>query len=493
MKTLDRYIIRSFLWSTLLLLVAMLALRITVDLFLNMDEFMEDKTSFLETLRHISTYYAYQTLIYLVELGGSVILVAASFTMARMNHTNELTAMLASGVSLHRVILPMVVTAMLLNGLLIVDREVVVPANAQHLLRSHDEAREVKTFPIYLAPDGDGAVWWSTRYDPTTKVMESPTVAVRDDGQPVATLRGQDGSCTLAKLKLPGRKSLPGWEFQNTALSREVGTPWSNIPTTRKIYTHVGPQALLDAAKRRAAALGIRVPPDRDIPTVNGLPPVEDAAYAMTVHTRCPANKANLWQLTLAEYRPGKPRGGTLADPVFTYRTPVDPNNPRAPRRVLGIFHATEATWVPAKGGDQPEASHWLLTEGRLFFPSDLTNRDLTLRQSSRWLDFMSLSKISELLEGGKVPDRQEAVLAKHARVAEPINNIILLLLGLPFILSRERNIKASAGLAVLMTGTYFAFIHAVRLVGLPPMLAAFLPIVLFGAVAAVMMDSIKT
>jgi len=91
------------------------------------------------------------------------------------------------------------------------------------------------------------------------------------------------------------------------------------------------------------------------------------------------------------------------------------------------------------------------------------------------------------------VPDRDAAILAKHVRFADPVNNLILLLLALPFILSRERNIKASAGLSVLMTGAYFAFIHVTRVVGLPPMLAAFLPIVLFGTVAAVMLDSIKT
>ena len=69
----------------------------------------------------------------------------------------------------------------------------------------------------------------------------------------------------------------------------------------------------------------------------------------------------------------------------------------------------------------------------------------------------------------------------------------ILAFLAIPFILSRERNIKASAGLSVLMAVSYFAFIHICRLVGLPPILAAFLPILLFGTVAAVMLDSIKT
>ena len=68
-----------------------------------------------------------------------------------------------------------------------------------------------------------------------------------------------------------------------------------------------------------------------------------------------------------------------------------------------------------------------------------------------------------------------------------------MLLLGLPFILSRERNVKASASLCVLMVGSYFAFVYVCRLVGLAPLLAAFLPVILFGTVAAFMLDAIKT
>ena len=105
----------------------------------------------------------------------------------------------------------------------------------------------------------------------------------------------------------------------------------------------------------------------------------------------------------------------------------------------------------------------------------------------------MSTAQLTDVIHSGRIPNRDAAVLAKHIRFADPINNLLLLLLGLPFILSRERNIKASAGLSVLMVGSYFAFIHICRLVGLPPILGAFLPILLFGTVASVMLDAVKT
>jgi lipopolysaccharide export LptBFGC system permease protein LptF len=494
MKTLDRYVIRTFLWSALMLLVALLALRIVSDLFLNMDEFMEDKSPLMETVVRIAGYYVYQSLMYFSELGGTVIVAAAAFTMARMNHTNELTAMLASGVSLHRVIMPMVVSAILLGGLITLDRELLIPANAEHLLRSRDEASEVRKFPVYLAPDSASNIWWSPMYDPSTRTMDSPMIAIREARKPLGTVTAVGGTATQGKFRPRGGQSLGGWEICIASLTLTAQAqgrqPWHDTPTTQKIFTDIGPDQLLESAKRLARQANIEVPPDSRIPSVSGIPPAIDNAYGMTITTRCPADGN---ELVFDKYEPGKSRGGRLTDPVFTYSVRIGRDGgEKSATRVIGIFHARYATWVPAAPA-KGQASHWQLDDGRLFIPSDLTNEDLTLRQSSRWLDLMSLNTISRLLKRDKVPDRDAAILAKHVRFADPVNNLILLLLALPFILSRERNIKASAGLSVLMTGAYFAFIHITRVVGLPPMLAAFLPIVLFGTVAAVMLDSIKT
>jgi len=87
----------------------------------------------------------------------------------------------------------------------------------------------------------------------------------------------------------------------------------------------------------------------------------------------------------------------------------------------------------------------------------------------------------------------QRALLTKHIRFADPINNLVMLLLGRPFILSRQRNIKASAGLCLLMVGAFYAFMHVCRYTGLSPTLAAWLPVMLFGPVSVVMLDSVKT
>ena len=91
------------------------------------------------------------------------------------------------------------------------------------------------------------------------------------------------------------------------------------------------------------------------------------------------------------------------------------------------------------------------------------------------------------------MPDREMAMLVKHMRFTDPINNLIMLLLGVPFVLSRERNIKVSIAMCVLIVGVFFMFIYTCRFMELTPTLGAWLPILVFGPVAIVMVDWIKT
>ena len=465
MRTLDRYIIRSFVSSLVLWFAVLMSLRIVIDLFVNMDEFAKLGKPFGEILGDITTYYGYQSVVYVVELGGVIIVAAAAFTMARMNHTNELTAMLASGVSMHRVVWPIVLCAMLMGGLLILDQELVVPGVADKLARGRDDAPGAKEFQVRLTTDGSGTSWYSPRFFPLDKVMERPTIVIRDiKGVRLAQIEG-------SRATYHQYEGVPGWMVWDARLVPEGRREWLHTPDTKTVYTAVGPQTLLESAKEQARLNKQEVPDDSKVTTIRGVA-VPDPRYGIKIEAE---------SLELAPFVPGKPRQGTLRSPKFTYRSEDG--------KLLGIILADFATWV----GGSLDTSHWDLSRGVLFYPSDLAPEHLKLRQSSRWLDTMSVSQITEYLRLERVPDRDAAELTRHVRVADPVNNLIMLLLGLPFILSRERNIKASAGLCLLMVGAYYAFIYICRYMSLPPAWAAWLPVLLFGPVAAVMFDSIKT
>jgi lipopolysaccharide export LptBFGC system permease protein LptF len=458
MKTLDRYILRNFLSSAALWFVAFMSLRTVADLFVNMDEFAKLGLPLGALLRYIVTYYGYQSLVYFTNLGGVIIVAAAAFTLAMMNHTNELTAMLASGVSLFRVIVPVVFCSVLLSGLIVLDQELLIPRVAEQLVLERDDVYGRNRVPVRLAADGAGNIWYASGYAPTRGVMEAPLVIVRDgNGSALARVMGTDA----VEANVDGKTGW--WRFGQGVLSRltSAGEPWVNSPRWDAVYSTLDPEAL----ERQAAAQGQA---DGRLVEAN----VSDPAYGMVL-------LADLFEP--AQPGPLRHRQGTLHRPRFLFSD--------ADGRLLGAFVGGTASWhEPNKG-----PGFWALEDGRLLFPSDLSSDDLCLRRSPKWIQYMSTADLARLLELKNVPNQDQVLLTRHMRFTDPINNLVMLLLGLPFILSRERNIKSSATLCLLMVGAFFAFIQICRYLNLPATLAAWLPILLFGPVAAVMLDSVKT
>lgn len=472
MKTLDRYIVRNFLYMALLWFLIFMSLRIVVDMFVNLDEFSERGAGFGQAASRIAEYYSYQILVYFSQLGGVIIVLSAVFTIAIMNRTNELVAMLASGVSLHRVILPIVICAMALGGLVIVDQELLIPPVAPKLARSHDAMETSRNFPLRLISDGDHAAWFSLKFTPRDSVMASPIVFLRDEKlEPLGMILG--GEARPATLQ-----SEAGWKLTDARLVNATQT-WPAIPTTGQIASSVSPVRVLAEALR---GHGSPVSSKQPVHVPNSV--IDDATYGMSI-------SAEAWRYEGAATDEARPV--TLMRPVFTFRAVGQSEAEGKPVKVtsvLGRFFADSATWRPPTSRGP---GVWELHNGGLFRPSDLTNDDIELRRSSNWLDFMSSSELDRLLKLRRVPDRQAAMLVRQIRLTDPINNLIMLLLGLPFVLSRERHIKASILMCLMTVGAFFVLIYICRYLEINPALAAWLPILLFGPVAVMMLDAVKT
>ena len=444
--------------TAFMFLVVMMLLRVVLDLFTNMDEFTEQSESFLGVIADIWEYYTVQSLVYFTELGGLIIVASAGFSLVRMNRTNELTAMLASGVSLHRVVLPIIICSMLMGGLIILDQELMVPRFAHILIRDHDDvgSRARKDFRVPVMTDSNNTGWYSKRYSSADRMMYRPAVTLRtEDSVPIgraATTKG--GKAYYDKLG-----EVDGWHisYANLAmLDLKSGATWPTAPTTEKIRTRLTPKAI-----------SARLSP--------GSPGQGPSRIDRLADPRCGL------LLSAAEYRS---RTGQLVKPRFVFSDDSE--------RVMGVIYAPLATWTPSV--EIPEfKGYWKLDRGVLFIPSDMDPEALVLRQSAKWISFMSTYELTQLLQFDSIPGERSAVLVLHTRVANPINNLVMLLLGLPFILSRQRNIKQSVALNILVVGAFYVFIYGCRYMEIPPIWAAWLPVMVFGPVAVLMFDSVKT
>ena len=127
MRILDRYIIRAFVFNYLLAVVVLVGMAVLLDLIVNLDNFSKSaaattqaaNTTAGSAIWNMLDYYSYQSLVMFQTVSGAIPLLAAGFTMVRMTRHNELTAMLASGVSLLRVAVPVVLVSLAFRGTLL--------------------------------------------------------------------------------------------------------------------------------------------------------------------------------------------------------------------------------------------------------------------------------------------------------------------------------------------------------------------------------------
>ncbi len=187
LKTIDRYLLRSFLYNYLLSLAVMISLYVTLDLFVNLDEFTEESPGAVEILRNIVSFYGYNLFLYFAQLSGVITLFAGAITLARMQRSNEMTAFLASGTSMYRIAAPIIVAGLLMNVLWIVDQEVIVPSVAYKLVRPRDDIEGRRVYGVWCLQDGPGRLLSASRFYPKNQRLLRMVVLERE---PDGTLTG---------------------------------------------------------------------------------------------------------------------------------------------------------------------------------------------------------------------------------------------------------------------------------------------------------------
>lgn len=179
--TLDRYILRSLLLNYVIAFAVMISLYVALDLFVNMDEFTEQGYPMPTVLKNMASYYGPNLFLYFAQLSGVITLFACMATLARMKKLNEMTAVLASGVSLYRIAAPVLGFGLGTTALLIVDTEWLIPSVAHLLSRDHDDADGSRAYEVLFLKDREGALLSAGQFHPTTRDLKRLLVLYRDE------------------------------------------------------------------------------------------------------------------------------------------------------------------------------------------------------------------------------------------------------------------------------------------------------------------------
>jgi lipopolysaccharide export LptBFGC system permease protein LptF len=109
----------------------------------------------------------------------------------------------------------------------------------------------------------------------------------------------------------------------------------------------------------------------------------------------------------------------------------------------------------------------------------------------------MSIRQMNRLLASRNLPNLPRIARARDIRFTQPLLMWILILLAVPFFLSREpTNVLVAGGKALLLTGLCFGFTflaHGINAAPQTAQLVVALPVLLFGPAAILHLANIKT
>ncbi len=157
MSLITRYVLGLFLTAIVVSLVAFVSIFFVVDLIEQLDRFLDRSVAPV----YIALYYAYY-LPYIFVLTVPVSLLLASlYTFGQLTRLNELTAMKASGLSLYRLLRPLVLVSVVISACLFWAGEWLVPHTSmkraqiitEHVDRQGGEGQHVR-HDVYFRGEG---------------------------------------------------------------------------------------------------------------------------------------------------------------------------------------------------------------------------------------------------------------------------------------------------------------------------------------------------
>jgi lipopolysaccharide export system permease protein len=155
----DRYITRAQLQAFVIVFVSLAGLTFVVDAFTNMEEFIAHSAESGGLWKVLGTYYGCRLISFFDATSGVIALASAMFALSWLERHNELTALLAAGITRWRIARPAIVFAAIVAILAMANREVVLPRIRHTFSRNAQDLR------------GDAAHPFEARYDHATEIL----------------------------------------------------------------------------------------------------------------------------------------------------------------------------------------------------------------------------------------------------------------------------------------------------------------------------------
>lgn len=136
MSIFDRYLLRLFVKVLLACFLSMVGLYIVIDVFSNLDDFLGYGREQGGLFAVIASYYSARVPWFFDHASGLLALVAGMFAITWLQRTNELTALMAAGITTKRIVRPLLASAVVVSLMAAANRELVIPEVRDKLVRN---------------------------------------------------------------------------------------------------------------------------------------------------------------------------------------------------------------------------------------------------------------------------------------------------------------------------------------------------------------------
>jgi lipopolysaccharide export system permease protein len=445
LRILDKQRYWSFFKAYVICYVSLVGLFIVIDAFSNFDEFTK-RAEGIEVLRVMARYYLVHQSLFFDYLCGVIGMMAAIFTVTWMQRNNEQLAILAAGISTHRAIRPVLASSLIVSGFAVANQELIMPRYAEELAKSHDD-------------DGQRTVHVSGRYDSRG-----------------IYLHGVDAD-RATKTIFPFYSTIPVGIFGS--MRNIKGKQATYVPTDHPTAPLKGGWLVRDA-------------------TIHF--PLEDELLQEGRNLLCRVEELDGFP---RPYVP--PQRSELRPESDSVQSVTDLRRSVDVRPCSEIPYLASIPPLPLCANLAILQTHILLDRridlgrGNYFLRSSLTFQAMTRKP-----DWYKFATTRDLVEGLTDPsteegsERRDVSIFVHTRILRPILGLNLLFISLPLVLGGYgRNAFVNLGFALANSAIFYGAILFCQYLGgfamVSPPLAAWLPLMFFGAIATLRWGQIRT
>ena len=152
MHIIDRYLLRQFIKTFLICLLSLIGLYIVFDAFTNLEHFVRSGKKEGGVVPFMAQYYLYHSILFFDRTSGILALTSAMFTVAWIQRHNELTALMASGISRIRVLIPIIIAVAVVSLFTAANRELVIPRYRNEMARRPQDPAGDQPQPLRKTP-----------------------------------------------------------------------------------------------------------------------------------------------------------------------------------------------------------------------------------------------------------------------------------------------------------------------------------------------------